>query len=188
MIDHPSSSGMEPVIGAPTFSPGVVAVLHGKDDDEEHDEQREERRDRRDEEIQVIHLGSEVGRLFGKSGMPDSIDVSASHARRGARRLTAPHQQDESGDGQHRHDARRAAPGSSPPRRSGRSRGRSGSSRAAARRSPSRSSPCARLHERQAQLLRRVLDAVEVAGQPPSGVATSMPLTCANWPVRSSHR
>ena len=31
MSDHPSSSGIEPVIGAPTFVAGVVAVLDRED-------------------------------------------------------------------------------------------------------------------------------------------------------------
>ena len=78
MIDQASSSGIEPVIGAPTFSRSSVAVLHGEVDD--HDSttrMREERRDREDEEIQLVHLGASVDACSGNSGMPDNIDAQA---------------------------------------------------------------------------------------------------------------
>ena len=99
MMDHPSSSAIEPVIGAPTFRRSRSRYLTAKMITSTDDEQREERRHRGDEEIQVVHLGGEVGCLFGKKR--DSRKHIRSHASASAAalaRLAAAHQQDEAAD------------------------------------------------------------------------------------------
>ena len=83
-IDHPISSGIDPWIDEPTFSPRPVPVLDGEREHEDDDEQREERCHRRDEEIHVVHLGGEVGCLFGEECDPRQ------HTRYGLMRGSAP--------------------------------------------------------------------------------------------------
>ena len=91
--DHPSSSGTEPVIGAPTLSPGVVAVLDREVDDAHHDDDREERRDRDDAEIEVVDLGGERGGLRrGRAGIQNNIRALRV-ALHGRVRLLPPHQE-----------------------------------------------------------------------------------------------
>jgi hypothetical protein len=56
MMVQPSSSGMDPWIGDPAFSPVLSRWFDRKHGHEDDDKQREERRRRSDEEI---HLGKE---------------------------------------------------------------------------------------------------------------------------------
>ena len=136
----------------------------------DHDEQREERRDRDDEEIQVVHRAAPAGGLFRKERNPRKHRSGSGVPLRGASRVSRRRISTMNPDDRDRRSTpRRGAGCSSPPRRSGRGSGRTGSSRATARRSTEPTLPFARFDKRQPQILRRELDAVEVAGQRPIG-------------------
>src|SRR5262245_35948797 len=165
-IDHPSSSQMEPVIGAPTFSPVWSRYFTAKTMTKNTTISAKNAVTAVTKKYRLSTAGARVDACSGKSGIPSNIFVTVSRAaRRRHSRLAASHDQNESADPQHRHDA--AKPDEV----------HHHESVAAAlgvvveaveqqfvdRRADA---PLAGFHQGKAQFLRRVLDAVEVAGQP----------------------
>ena len=94
MIDHASSSGIEPWIGAPTFSGSSVGTSRRSTITTIVTSDGEERRDREDEEVQLVHLGGERGRLFRKERNPRKHRCSGVPFRDVAR-FAPPHQHNE---------------------------------------------------------------------------------------------
>src|SRR5688572_15319171 len=156
---------MEPVIGAPTLSPVLSRYLMAKITTRTETSSAKNPVTARMKKYRLSTSGANEDACSGKSGIPDNIGITASRAARSLRpRLPAPSEHDETPDeqnGQHpaqTHEVHHHDPVSPALRviveavQQQLVDGRADFS-------------LTRFHERQPQLLRRVLDTVKVPGQ-----------------------